>query len=91
MSCVDPARWPQIRRRVAILTEFTAMHRPSLAIRTAFAEPINLPASQFLSIARVWRETRSAAAIPGAQSRNAVARPRRVPACATSITPSSPA
>ena len=80
MSGVDPARLNEARRRIAILDEFTAMHRPSLVVRTEFARRIGLSVSQFLMLARVWRTTRDAAAVPGSRSRNARAGSRRLPA-----------
>ncbi|BCA58128.1 hypothetical protein [Sphingomonas sp. HMP6] len=80
LSGVDPARWPEIRRRVGILDEFVAVHRPPLEVRAAFASRMGLSVSQFLMLARVWRTTRDASAIPGARSRNAVATTRRLPA-----------
>ncbi|MBA4040305.1 MAG: hypothetical protein C0474_00590 [Sphingobium sp.] len=80
MTGVDPARWREVRRRVSILDEFVAMHRPPLAVRTAFAHRMGLSVSQFMMLARVWRITRRASAIPGARSRIAVTRARRLPA-----------
>lgn len=85
MSGVDPARLNEARRRVAILSQFTALKRPSLALRTEFAQRLGLSVSQFLMLARVWRLTKNPAAIPGSQSRNARAGVRRLPTRAIKI------
>jgi len=80
LTGVDPARWPEIRRRVAILDEYVRIKRPSREIRRSFAERIGLSGSQFMHLARAWRITRDASAIPGARSRISKSKPRRMPA-----------
>lgn len=80
LSGVEPARWPEIRRRVAILDEFVAIHRAPKAVRAAFASRMGISESQFMMLARVWRTSRRAADIPGARSRNAIPTARRIPA-----------
>lgn len=85
LSGVDPVRWPEIRRRVAILDEFVALRRPSAGTRSRYAERLGLSGSQFLHLARVWRIKRDPASIPGARSRIAVKRRPRLPAASTQV------
>lgn len=78
LSGVDPARWPEIRRRVAILDEYVAIWRPNKILRGEFAQRLGVAESHFMHLASVWRHNRSAAAIPGARSRNVDKVVRRV-------------
>lgn len=78
LSGVDPVRVPEIRRRVAILDEYVALHRPSAEVRRTYADRMNLSVSQLYHLARVWRISRRAASIPGARARFAEPRPRRL-------------
>lgn len=80
LTGVDPARWPEIRRRVAILDEYVKLHRPKRAVREDFAARIGLSESQFMHLARAWRIARDASAIPGARSRISSRKPRRISA-----------
>jgi hypothetical protein len=83
LTGVDPARWPEIRRRVAILDEYVKLHRPKRAVRENFAARIGLSESQLMHLARAWRIARDASAIPGARSRISSRKPRRI--CAGSV------
>jgi hypothetical protein len=78
LSGVDPVRLPEIRRRIMVLDEYVALHRPDADLRKAYAARIGISVSQLYHLARVWRTSRSAESIPGARSRFAVPRPRRV-------------
>lgn len=79
LTGVDPARWPEIRRRVEVLDEYIALWRPDAATRQEYADRLDMSASNLLTIARVWRLNRSAAALPGANPKNNVAKGRRMP------------
>ena len=85
LTGVDPARWPEIRRRVTILNDYVALRRPPQAVRRRFARRIGLSESQLMHLARVWRLGRDAARIPGAHSRTSVRKPRRIPARSVEI------
>lgn len=85
LSGVDPARWPEIRRRIATLDEFIAYKRPAARLRRRYAKRLGLSESQFLHLARVWRMKRDPASIPGARSRIAVKRAPRLPAASVEI------
>lgn len=79
LTGVDPARWPEIRRRVAILEEFALLRRPPAEVRQHFAQRIGLSVSQFMHLARVWRNGKCAADITGARSRIDGQKSRRIP------------
>lgn len=68
LTGVDPARWPEIRRRVAILDEYVKLWRPAEEVREEYAQRMGVALSTFMAIARIWRENRSASAIPGARA-----------------------
>lgn len=75
---VDPTRWPEIRCRVAILDEFVKLKRPPRDVRLAYARRMGLADSQFMNLARIWREKRSASALPGAGTAIGTRRNRRL-------------
>lgn len=83
---VDPARWPEIRRRVAILDQYVRMRRPDAVIRKQYADMLDISPPHLLLLARIWRKERSAAALPGAKAKVRVAKPRRLPARAIELT-----
>lgn len=78
LTGVDPARWPEIRRRVAILDEYVKLWRPAEEVRKEYAKRMGVALSTFMAIARIWRENRSASAIPGARARNSLPTARRI-------------
>lgn len=78
LTGVDPARWPEIRRRVAILDEYVKLWRPAEEIRKEYAKRMGVALSTFMAIARIWRENRSASAIPGARASNSLPTARRI-------------
>lgn len=85
MFGVDPARRPEIRRRVAIVREFAALHRPPEKVRRAYARRMGLSESQFMHLVQVWRVHREAVSLPGARSRLATKRPRRIAAASLDV------
>ena len=85
MSGVDPARRPEIRRRVAIVREFAALRRPPKKVRQTYARRMGLSESQFLHLVQVWRISREAVCMPGARSRLATKRSRRIPAASLDV------
>lgn len=78
LTGVDPARWPEIRRRVAILDQYVKLWRPAEEVRKKYAKRMGLALSTFMAIARIWRENRSASSIPGARASNSLPTARRI-------------
>lgn len=78
LTGVEPARWPEIRRRIAILDEYVKLSRPAEEVRKEYAKRMGLALSTFMGIARIWREKRSASSIPGARSSNSLPTARRI-------------
>ncbi|MDR6145972.1 hypothetical protein QE363_001765 [Sphingomonas sp. SORGH_AS870] len=78
LTGVDPARWPEIRRRVAILDEYVKLWRPTEKVRKDYAKRMGVALSTFMNIARIWRESRSAASLPGARAGNRLPSVRRI-------------
>jgi hypothetical protein len=79
LSGVDPARWPEIRRRVDVLERYNAIPEPSQRSRRAFADSLGLGEAHFGYLARIWRERRNPADLPGAHSKHRVKRADRLP------------
>lgn len=50
LSGVDPLRWPEIRRRVAVLQSFAALDRPRAADRQAHAAQLGVGVAQFMRL-----------------------------------------
>jgi hypothetical protein len=71
LSGIDPARWPEIRRRVAILREYTALNRPTSTQTALHAERMGVRRATFYALARVWRESGDPRQVFGAGKRNA--------------------
>jgi hypothetical protein len=63
---VDPARWPEIRRRVAILDDYVAIARPTIRQTDSHATRMGLRRSTFYALARIWREDRDPRKVAGA-------------------------
>ncbi len=80
LSGVDPARWPEIRRRAALLDEFVGLTDRPVGLRQEYADRMGMSLSHFMQVVKIWRGGRSAAAIPGARSKVGVAKRRRLPA-----------
>lgn len=70
LSGVEPARREEVMRRARILDEYIAIWRPSAAIRTNFADRLDISPSHLVVLASIWRNTRNPAAIPGAHSKS---------------------
>ena len=65
LSGVDPARWPEIRRRVGILDAYVAIERPTVRQTDAHAERMGLKRSTFYALARTWRDKRDPRKVAG--------------------------
>ena len=78
LTGVDPARWPEIRRRVEILDEYVAIWRPTADVRQEFSARLGVAQSHLMYLARIWRQSRNASILPGARAKNKVATPRRI-------------
>jgi hypothetical protein len=85
LSGVDPTRWPEIRRRVAILDEYCAIPDRSQRSRHAYAKRLGIGAAHFSALAQIWRERRNPADLPGAQARQSPKPANRLPAASTDI------
>ena len=67
LSGVEPRRWPEIRRRVAILCEYVAIDEPTGETTKRFAQRMGVGLSSFYALARIWRDTHDASKIHGAR------------------------
>lgn len=85
LSGVDPTRWPEIRRRVAILDEYCAILERTQRSRRAYAKRLGVGEAHFSALAQIWRERRSPADLPGAQARQSPKPANRLPAASTDI------
>ncbi len=65
MTGVDPMRWAEVRRRVAVVKEFLAIPWPTDADRTKHAARLSLSVNQFYALVRAWQEYGRASAIAG--------------------------
>ncbi|WCP14050.1 hypothetical protein sphantq_02492 [Sphingobium sp. AntQ-1] len=79
MSGVDPLRYDEVRRRVAVVKDYLALPLPTEADQKAHAVRLDLSINQFMALVRVWRDYRSAAkmAASGAH-RGEARRPNRL-------------
>lgn len=55
MSGVDPLRYAEMRRRVAVIREFIAIERPQKAVREVFAARLGVGEKQFMRLVAIWR------------------------------------
>lgn len=83
LSGVDPTRWSEIRRRVAILKEYCAIPERTQRSRRAFARRLGIGEAHFSSLAQVWRERRDPADLPGARAHHPPKPANRLPAAST--------
>lgn len=65
MTGVDPMRWAEVRRRVAVVKDFLAISAPTEADRTSHAARLDLSVNQFYALVRAWQEYGRASAIAG--------------------------
>lgn len=79
LTGVDPARWPEIRRRAVLLDEYVGLKERPLGVRREYADRMGLSLSHFMQVVKIWRGSRSAAHLPGARSKVGIAKPRRLP------------
>lgn len=61
MSGVDPLRYDEVRRRVAVVKDYLALPLPTEADQKVHATRLDLSVNQFMALVRVWRDYRSAA------------------------------
>lgn len=85
LSGVDPTRWPEIRRRVAILDEYCAIPERTQRSRRAFARRLGIGEAHFSSLAQIWRERRNPADLPGARAHHPPKPANRLPAASTDV------
>lgn len=85
LSGVDPTRWPEIRRRVAILDEYCAIPKRTQRSRRAFARRLGIGEAHFSSLAQIWRERRNPADLPGARAHHLPKPANRLPAASTNV------
>lgn len=55
MSGVDPLRYAEMRRRIAVIREFVATERPPKAVRETFAARLGVGEKQFMRLVSTWR------------------------------------
>lgn len=82
MSGVDPLRWAEIRRRVAVIKEFLTIRKPCDQDRQCYAHRLDLRTSQFMALVSAWREYGRASAIAGGgkeKGKQRKAGPRHLP------------
>lgn len=65
MSGVDPLRYDEVRRRVAVVKEYMALPLPTDQDQKAHGARLGLSANQFKALVRVWRDYGSAAKMSG--------------------------
>lgn len=63
LSGVDPLRWDEVRRRVAVIRSYLAIPHPTKGDRQAHADRLDRSVNQFMALVRAWRQHRSAARI----------------------------
>lgn len=85
LSGVDPTRWPEIRRRVAILDEYCAIAERTQRSRRAFARRLGVGDAHFSSLAQIWRERRDPADLPGARAHHPPKPANRLPAASSDV------
>lgn len=85
LSGVDPTRWPEIRRRVAILDEYCAIPDRKQRSRRAYAKRLGIGEAHFSALAQIWRERRNPADLPGAQARQSPKPANRLPAASADV------
>lgn len=79
MSGVDPLRWDEVRRRIAVVKSYLSLTNATDADRSDHATRLGLSANQFMALVRSWREHRSAAKVAGSGAhRRATRRPSRL-------------
>lgn len=79
MRGVDPLRWEEVRRRVAVVKAYLAIPFPTETDRKAHADQLDRSVNQFMALVRAWREHRSAAKVAAAGAhRHAARRPSRL-------------
>lgn len=85
LSGVDPTRWPEIRRRVAILDEYCTIPDRTQRSRRTYAKRLGIGEAHFSALAQIWRDRRNPADLPGAQARQSPKPANRLPAASTDI------
>lgn len=65
MSGVDPLRYDEVRRRVAVVKEYMALPFPTEQDQKAHGARLGLSANQFKALVRIWRDYGSAAKMSG--------------------------
>ena len=55
MSGVDPLRYAEMRRRIAVINEFVAIEHTPKAVREAFAARLGIGEKQFMRLVATWR------------------------------------
>lgn len=80
MSGVDPLRYAEMRRRIAVIREFIATERKPKTVREAFAARLGVGEKQFMRLVSTWcalGDDARAAQLDGATSGKGGRRPRR--------------
>jgi hypothetical protein len=66
LSGVDPLRWGEIRRRVAVITDFLAIGKPTQRERDEHARRLGIGTKTFMRLVAIWRAHREARLLDGA-------------------------
>ncbi len=75
LADVDPLKWAEVRRRVAVIRDYLMIPHPTGADRDRHASQLGLGTAQFYNLVRAWRAHRKPSAlIPGIRD---VARPSK--------------
>lgn len=80
LSGVDPRRWPEIRRRVAIIKEWTASGRHTKRQGAEYADRMGLSYKQFMRLVSAWKKHRNPEELAGTGGRRGTPRESRMPA-----------
>lgn len=80
LSGVDPRRWPEIRRRVAIIKEWIATGRHSKQEGAEYADRMGLSYKQFMRLVSAWKKHRNPEELAGTGGRRGTPRESRMPA-----------
>lgn len=66
LSGVDPLRWSEIRRRVATITDFLALEKPTPLQRDEHARRLGIGTKSFMRLVAIWEAHRQASLLDGA-------------------------
>lgn len=68
---IEPLKWAEVRRRVAVVEEYLSLTNPTGADRERFGAMLGLGAQQFRNLARAWETHRNALSLmPGGKRAN---------------------